>query len=433
MIDRPAFLDLPAFSSFEGTLRVPGSKSISNRALLLAALADGETRIHHLLASDDTRHMGKALQGLGIDIAFSENDSEAIVKGIGKTFAKESFPNKTGEFFLGNAGTAMRSLTAALCLGEGEYTLTGEPRMYERPIKDLITALRTLGADIECLKAEGYPPLKIKAKGFTANEVSVRGNISSQYLTALLLCAPYAKNGLTIHVEGELISKPYIALTIAMMHSFGVDVENNDFKDFKVPSAIYKAPGDYEVEGDASSASYPLAAAAISGGTVTVDGVFKESIQGDIRFTEVLSAMGAEISFHGLSTICKGAPLKAVDLDLNHIPDAAMTVAVLALFAKGTTRIRGIASWKVKETDRLTAIANELRKVGATVESDDDSITITPPEKLQSAEIETYNDHRMAMCFSLISLGGIPMRILDPACVNKTYPTYFEDFLKIAK
>lgn len=433
MKDRPAFLQLPAFSKFEGTLRVPGSKSISNRALLLAALADGETRIHHLLASDDTRYMGKALQGLGIKIDFSENDSEAVVQGIGKTFAEAAFPIKNGEFFLGNAGTAMRSLTAALCLGEGEYTLTGEPRMYERPINDLIVALRSLGADIECMKTEGYPPLKIKAKELHGNEVSVRGNISSQYLTALLLCAPYAKNGLTIRVEGELISKPYIALTIAMMHSFGVDVANENFEVFRVPNAVYKAPGDYEVEGDASSASYPLAAAAISGCEVTVEGVFKESIQGDIRFTEVLSAMGAEISFGKLSTTCKGAPLKAVDLDLNHIPDAAMTVAVLALFAKGTTRIRGIASWKVKETDRLAALTNELRKTGATVESDDDSITITPPAKLQPAEIETYNDHRMAMCFSLVSLGGIPMKILDPACVNKTYPTYFDDFLAHAK
>lgn len=428
MENRPVSLDIPALKSFEGCIRVPGSKSISNRALLLSALAQGDTRLHYLLQSDDTLHLGNALKQLGIDITFEKNGTEAIVKGLGGTF-----PNSQGDFFLGNAGTAMRSLTAALSLGHGNYTLHGEPRMHERPIGDLISALRTLGAEITCTQNEGFPPLEIKANGLHGKSVTVRGNISSQYLTALLLCAPYTEHGLTITVEGELISKPYIALTIAMMKDFGIVVKNNHFESFEIPKGTYIAPGDYDIEGDASSATYPLAAAAISRSKIRVEGVGSKSIQGDIRFTEVLEAMGAKIHFAEKWVECVGKELKGVDLDLNHIPDAAMTVAPLALFAKGTTKIRGIASWKVKETDRLAAISTELRKLGAIVETDEDSITITPPEKINSASIDTYNDHRMAMCFSLVALGGIPITIMDPACVNKTYPSYFDDFFRLAK
>ena len=428
MENRPNSLDLPAFKSFEGTLRVPGSKSISNRALLLSALAKGETRLHYLLQSDDTIHMGNALAQLGVDISFFENGTEAVIKGLGSSFVAQE-----GKFFLGNAGTAMRSLTAALCLGNGKFTLHGEPRMHERPIGDLIFALRSLGADIRCLENESYPPLEIHANGLKGSSVSVRGNISSQYLTALLLCAPYTENGLTITVEGELISKPYIALTLSMMKDFGITVKNNNFESFEIPKGVYIAPGDYEIEGDASSASYPLAAAAISHGKVRVEGVGENSIQGDIRFASVLEQMGAQITYGKNWVECKGYELNAIDMDLNHIPDAAMTIAVLALFAKGTTKIRGIASWKVKETDRLFALKTELQKLGAFVETDDDSITITPPAKLKSASIDTYNDHRMAMCFSLVSLGGTPITIMDPACVNKTYPSYFDDFMRLAK
>lgn len=428
MENRPHSLDLPVFKKFEGTVRVPGSKSISNRALLLAALAKGQTKLHYLLQSDDTIHMGNALKKLGIDITFQKNGTEAIVNGLGGNFITQD-----GDFFLGNAGTAMRSLTAALCLGNGTYTLHGEPRMHERPIGDLLSALRSLGANIRCTQNEGYPPLEINAKGLKGSTVSLRGNISSQYLTALLLCAPYTENGLTITVEGELISKPYIALTLSMMKDFGIEVKNNNFESFEIPKGTYTAIKDYDIEGDASSASYPLAAAAISKGAVRVEGVGKKSIQGDIRFTEVLEVFGAEIQFSDNWIECRGKKLKAIDMDLNHIPDAAMTAAILALFAEGTTRIRGIASWKVKETDRLTAIKNELTKLGAIVSTDNDSITITPPEKLTPATIETYNDHRMAMCFSLVSLGNTPITILDPACVNKTYPNYFEDFLRLAQ
>lgn len=428
MENAPHSIKLPAFKTFEGTLRVPGSKSISNRALLMAALASGTTKIRHLLDSDDTQHMFRALEGLGVDIASDDARTETTVKG-------EAGPFKAGygTFFLGNAGTAMRSLTAALCLGHGEFELLGEQRMYERPIGDLLAALRALGAKIDCERSEGFPPLKIHAEGLAGNCVSVRGNISSQYLTALLLCAPYTKNGLTIKVDGELISKPYIELTLAMMRDFGVEVARCGFGEFAVPKGVYQSPGVYEVEGDASSASYPLAAAAISGGEVTVEGLGKGSIQGDICFAEVLEKMGAEIRYGSNSVSCKGGSLNAVDLNLNHIPDAAMTVAVLALFAKGTSRISGIKSWKVKETDRLAALKTELQKTGASVATTEDSIEITPPKKLRPATIETYNDHRMAMCFSLLSVGGVPVEILDPACVNKTYPNYFEDFLRLAK
>lgn len=421
-------LKLPAFKTFEGALRVPGSKSISNRALLMAALANGTTKIRHLLDSDDTQHMFRALEGLGIEIFANDSRTETTVKG-------EAGPFKAGygTFFLGNAGTAMRSLTAALCLGHGEFELLGEQRMYERPIGDLLAALRTLGAKIDCEKGEGFPPLKIHASGLEGNTVSVRGNISSQYLTALLLCAPYTKSGLLIKVEGELISKPYIELTLAMMRDFGVEVERRGFSEFAVPKGVYQSPDVYEVEGDASSASYPLAGAAISGGKVVVEGLGKGSIQGDICFAEVLEKMGAKVSYGKDWISCEGGRLTAIDLNLNHIPDAAMTVAVLALFAKGTSRISGIKSWKVKETDRLAAIKTELQKTGAIVTTTEDSIEITPPSKLRSATIETYNDHRMAMCFSLLALGGVPVEILDPACVNKTYPSYFEDFLRLAK
>lgn len=421
-------IKLPAFKTFEGDLRVPGSKSISNRALLMAALARGTTKIRHSLGSDDTQHMARALEGLGVELKAEDPETELEITG-------EAGPFKAGygTFFLGNSGTAMRSLTAALCLGHGEFELLGEQRMYERPIGDLLGALRELGAKIDCERREGFPPLKIHASGLAGPSVSVRGDISSQYLTALLLCAPYVKGGLDIKVEGELISKPYIELTLSMMRDFGVEVGRDGFSEFKVPGGVYESPGIYEIEGDASSASYPLAAAAISGGKVIVRGIGKGSVQGDLHFAEVLEEMGAEVHYGGDWVSCKGGGLKAVDLNLNHIPDAAMTVAVLALFAKGTSRISGIKSWKVKETDRLAALKNELQKTGAIVTTTGDSIEITPPKKLRPATIETYNDHRMAMCFSLLSVGGVPVEILDPACVGKTYPTYFEDFLRLAK
>ena len=409
---------------------MPGSKSITNRAFLIAALAKGKTKLCNLLRSDDTRYMGAALNELGVKIDFNEDYSEAVVNGLGAPI--ECDKKEGAELYLGNAGTAMRSLCAALTLGRGLFCLRGEERMKERPIRDLVEALRSLGAEIDYEESDGYPPVRIHANGLKGGLVKVRGNISSQYLTALLICAPYAKEPLHIQVEGPLISAPYILLTLDVMKKFGIEVRHENLTDFYVPQGVYQSLEVYNVEGDASSASYPLAAAAITGGTVRVLGLGSNSIQGDLAFTKVLQQMGAQIEIGPDYVECTGKELCAVDLNLNDIPDAAMTVAVLALFAKGTSRISGIASWRVKETDRIAAISAELQKVGATVVTDNDSITITPPETLLPATIETYNDHRMAMCFSLVALGGVPIKILDPACVNKTYPTYFEDFLKHA-
>ena len=438
---RPSYKQLKAYHSFNGSIRVPGSKSITNRVLLISALANGTTYLHNLLRSDDTRYMGEALKLLGVKIHFSNDYTEAVVEGHGGPF---DGPSPSIELFLGNAGTAMRSLTAALSLGWGKFILRGEERMGERPIQDLVDALRTLGADIKYLESEGYPPVRIKADGLNGGDVSVRGNISSQYLSALLICAPYCKKSLRIHVEGELISEPYVDMTLKVMKSFGVDA--NWYMgypySFFVPKSVYQSPGHYYVEGDASSATYPLAAAAISGGEVKILGISECSIQGDTAFRNVLSNMGVdiipEVEPNGERCIVcrrpKDRPLRSPGVfDAVEIPDAAMTLAVLALFAKGTTTIRGIGSWRVKETDRIAAMVAELRKVGATVEADMNSITIVPPQKLQPATIETYNDHRMAMCFSLVSLGGVPMKILDPACVNKTYPHFFEDFERLAQ
>lgn len=429
---RPSFIQLPALHSYEGEVRLPGSKSITNRVLLISALAQGSTHLHNLLKSDDTRYMGEALSRLGVTIEFSRDYSEAVVFGCG---APIIIPSDISELFLGNAGTAMRSLCAALTLGEGSVTLRGEERMKERPIHDLVDALLSIGADITYEESDGYPPVHINARGLKGGTVKVRGNISSQYLTALLICAPYCESPLHIQVEGKLISTPYIQLTLDVMRKFGIDVRHDGMTDFYVPKGVYQSPGDFDVEGDASSASYPLAAAAIAKGKVRVLGVGSESSQGDVGFARVLGQMGAKITIGPNWIECDGtgAKLHGLDLNLNDIPDAAMTVAVLALFAEGETNISGIGSWRVKETDRIAAISAELRKVGAKVQESADSIRITPPEQLQGATIETYNDHRMAMCFSLVALGGVPIKIMDPSCVNKTYPDYFDVFLRLAK
>lgn len=415
-------------SRFEGTVRLPGSKSLSNRALLLAALAHGTTTLTNLLHSDDTTHMLNALQALGVKVELSHEGTECKVQGVGGVF-----PAKSAKLFLGNAGTAMRPVTAALCLGNGEYVLEGEPRMMERPIADLVDALLPLGAQIDYLAQKGYPPLRIHAHGLHGGSAKVRGNVSSQFLTALLMSAPLCKEPLCIEVDGELISKPYIRITLEEMRRFGVVVDNRDYKEFRVPVASYQSPGSALVEGDASAASYFLAAAAIAGGPVRVQGVGKSSVQGDIRFAEVLEAMGAKVRWGEEWIEVERGELNGVDLDLNHIPDAAMTVGILALFAKGKTAIRNVASWRVKETDRLAAMATELRKVGAVVEELPDALVITPPTEFKHATIETYKDHRMAMCFSLVALSGVPVTILDPSCVSKTFPDYFDRFFELAK
>lgn len=422
----PDRLALPVPRSFSGTVRLPGSKSLSNRALLIAALAEGETRLHHLLESDDVLHMRNALRALGVGVELSEDGTEAVVRGAGGPFRAAA-----ADLFLGNAGTAMRPLTAALCLGQGEFRLHGEPRMAERPIKDLAESLQNLGARISYEQNEGFPPLRIVANGLRGGRVTIRGNVSSQFLTALLMAGPYCQEPLHIVMDGELISKPYIRITLAEMKRFGIEVENLDFTEFRVPQGIYQAPGDLEVEGDASAASYFLAGAAIAGGPVRVLGAGSDSVQGDVRFVEVLRQMGAVVRMGPDWMECERGELHGVDLDLNHIPDAAMTVAPLALFAQGTTRIRNIGSWRVKETDRIAAMACELRKLGATVEEGADFLSITPPERLLPAEIATYEDHRMAMCFSLVALGGGQVTLLDPACVRKTFPGYFGEFSRL--
>jgi 3-phosphoshikimate 1-carboxyvinyltransferase len=438
------FLELPPLMSAHGTVRLPGSKSISNRVLLLAALAEGETQVCELLHSDDTERMLDSLGKLGIGIKLPGKVDLPNTHRI--TGCGGKFPNKQAELFLGNAGTAFRPLVAALALSGGQYDLFGGTsdspggRMHERPIGDLVDALRQLGADIRYLGNEGFPPLRISPANLAGDTVQVRGDVSSQFLTGLLMALPLTGQTIKVEVVGELISKPYIEITLAMMARFGVKVERKDWQSFVVLGGQrYKSPKVIFVEGDASSASYFLAAGAIGAtgaGQVRVEGVGKDSVQGDVRFDEALRLMGAQI-ISGPNYLGASGPanskLKAIDLDCNHIPDAAMTLAVAALFADGTTTLRNIASWRVKETDRIAAMATELRKVGATVEEGADFIRITPPAQIKHAAIDTYDDHRMAMCFSLAAFGGAGVRINDPKCVAKTFPEYFSEFAKVTQ
>ncbi len=423
-------LTLEPIVRVEGTVNLPGSKSVSNRALLLAALARGTTRLTNLLDSDDIRHMLNALKTLGVSYELSANKTECTVHGLGRAFSSSEPVN----LFLGNAGTAMRPLCAALCLSNGEFTLTGEPRMEERPIAHLVDALRQAGAHVHYLKKDGYPPLTIEGKGLWGGEVVIDGSVSSQFLTAFLMAAPLASGDVRIRIRGELVSKPYIDITLHIMKQFGVTVEHDDYQVFYVRgNQTYVSPGTFLVEGDASSASYFLAAGAIKG-KVRVTGIGKNSIQGDIRFADVLEKMGAKITWGDDFIEAENVgELQAVDLDMNQIPDAAMTIATAALFANGKTAIRNIYNWRVKETDRLTAMATELRKVGAEVVEGHDFIEITPPAQLKHAAIDTYNDHRIAMCFSLVALSDTKVTINDPGCTSKTFPDYFTKFASVSK
>ncbi len=433
----PRYIDLKPVIHVEGMVRLPGSKSISNRTLLLAALAKGTTRIMDLLASDDTLVMLNALTTLGVKWSQAEGTHNYVIEGV-----NGAFPVKKADLFMGNAGTAIRPLTAALAAMDGDYIMRGVARMHERPIGDLVDALNEAGADIEYTGEQGYPPLHIKSGHVHAHRLKVRGNVSSQFLTALLMAAPLMarKHDVTIEVVGELISQPYIEITLNMMQRFGIEVKRDGWQSFTLEAGkFYQSPDTIHVEGDASSASYFLAAGAIAGGPVRVEGVSKDSIQGDVRFVEALQQMGATITFgdNWIESRSEGK-LKAIDADFNHIPDAAMTIAVVALYADGPSTLRNIGSWRVKETDRISAVATELRKLGATVEEGPDWLRITPPEKILPATIDTYDDHRMAMCFSLASLDGAArrgneIRINDPECVAKTFPEYFDVFYKIMR
>jgi 3-phosphoshikimate 1-carboxyvinyltransferase len=431
------YLDLGPFSRASGTIRLPGSKSISNRVLLLSALAEGETTITNLLDSDDTRVMLDALEKLGVKL--KREGDECVVTGT-----RGAFTAKTADLFLGNAGTAVRSLTAALAVNGGSYRIHGVPRMHERPIGDLVDGLRQIGARIDYEGNEGFPPLRIREGQIAVDApIRVRGDVSSQFLTGLLMTLPLLRteSGVSVvQVDGELISKPYIEITLKLMERFGIKVERHGWHQFTVPAGQrYQSPGKIMVEGDASSASYFLAAGALGGGPLRVEGVGRASIQGDVGFADALIRMGANVSMGDDWIEVRGVghdhgKLEPIDMDCNLIPDAAMTIAVAALFADGTTTLRNIASWRVKETDRLAAMATELRKVGAKVVEGEDYIAVTPPEQLTpNAAIDTYDDHRMAMCFSLVSLGGVPVRINDPKCVAKTVPDYFERFTALAQ
>lgn len=421
-------LTLNKINGVQGTVHLPGSKSISNRVLLLAALAQGETQISNLLHSDDIEHMLNALTALGVSYQLSDCKSKCVVQGLGGLF-KHPAPL---ELFLGNAGTAMRPLTAALAASNVDVTLTGEPRMYERPIGHLVDALRQLGADIDYLQQDGFPPLRIRGKALQAGRISIDGSISSQFLTAVLMIAPLLPADSEIDIIGDLVSKPYIDITLALMSRFGVEVQNQNYQRFVISGQQqYQSPGHWLVEGDASSASYFLAAAAI-GGSIKVTGIGKHAVQGDIRFADALEAMGATVEWGDDYISVTRNQLNGIDRDYNAIPDAAMTIATTALFAKGPTLIRNVYNWRVKETDRLHAMATELRKVGAEIEEGDDYIKVTPPAVIQHASIATYNDHRMAMCFSMLAFADCGVTIEDPDCTRKTFPQYFEVFSGLA-
>jgi len=441
------FLDLPPLRSAHGTVHLPGSKSISNRVLLLAGLSEGTTVVHDLLESDDTRVMLAALRALGCRI--EQHDGRCHVTGLGGRLQ-----TRQAKLFLGNAGTAMRPLTAALALlaatQGGDFELSGVPRMHERPIGDLILALRQLGCAVECLGQQGYPPLRLGTAGAPLKldaPIRVRGDVSSQFLTALLLALPLVtgRRAVTIEVDGELISKPYVEITLKLLARFGIAVQTSGWHSFTLPlGSSYRSPGNIHVEGDASSASYFVALGAIAAHKqpIRIEGVGTDSIQGDIRFVDAAQAMGADIaSGPGWLEVRRGQfPLRPITLDCNHIPDAAMTLAVMALYAQGTTRLSNIASWRVKETDRIVAMASELTKLGAHVDSGPDWIAISPPVRWQAPAIHTYDDHRVAMCFSLAAFNAlagatpaVAVRILDPQCVGKTFPDYFETLFGLVR
>ncbi|KAF7766488.1 3-phosphoshikimate 1-carboxyvinyltransferase [Pseudoalteromonas undina] len=422
-------LSLAPISQVNGSVTLPGSKSLSNRILLLAALSNGTTVVENLLDSDDIRHMLGALAQLGVNVTLNDERTIATVEGVGGVFKTPTEP-----LFLGNAGTAYRPLTAVLAAIAGEYELIGEPRMEERPIGHLVDALQALGGNVSYLKNKDYPPLKIVGGKIAGGEVEIDGSISSQFLTALLMAAPLFKGDTHIKIKGTLVSKPYIDITLDVMARFGVTVEHDNYTTFFVKGAQqYQAVERIMVEGDASSASYFIAAAAIAGGEIEIKGVGAKSVQGDIGFAKVMEQVGAKIDWYDERLVVRKGELNGIDIDANAIPDAAMTLATVALFAKGPTAIRNIYNWRVKETDRLHAMATELKKVGAEVVEGHDFIEITPPKQFNNVAVDTYDDHRIAMCFAMVAVGGKPITINDPACTYKTFPTFFNVLASVSK
>nr|ALK27163.1 chloroplast 5-enolpyruvylshikimate-3-phosphate synthase [Triticum aestivum] len=430
---------LQPIREISGAVQLPGSKSLSNRILLLSALSEGTTVVDNLLNSEDVHYMLEALEALGLSVEADKVAKRAVVVGCGGRFPVEKDAKEEVKLFLGNAGTAMRPLTAAVVAagGNATYVLDGVPRMRERPIGDLVVGLQQLGADVDCFLGTNCPPVRINGKGgLPGGKVKLSGSISSQYLSSLLMAAPLALEDVEIEIIDKLISVPYVEMTLKLMEHFGVTAEHSDSWDrFYIKGGQkYKSPGNAYVEGDASSASYFLAGAAITGGTVTVEGCGTTSLQGDVKFAEVLEMMGAKVTWTDTSVTVTGPPrqpfgrkhLKAVDVNMNKMPDVAMTLAVVALFADGPTAIRDVASWRVKETERMVAIRTELTKLGATVEEGPDYCIITPPEKLNITAIDTYDDHRMAMAFSLAACAEVPVTIRDPGCTRKTFPNYFD-------
>ena len=422
-------LRLDPIRRISGSITLPGSKSLSNRVLLLAMLSEGETLIENLLDSDDVRRMVDALAKLKISYEEDRPNKKIRVRGV-----VGRIPVVEAKLFLGNAGTAIRPLTAALTLGHGRFVLDGIERMRERPIQDLLEGLNQLGAHVRSIYNTGCPPVEIIADGLLGGVTELSGAISSQYLSAILLTSPYAKTPVEIRIRDHLVSIPYVEMTIRLMSRFGVNVVvSEDFRNFYINAPQnYQSPETYFVEGDASSASYFLAGAAITGGSVTVVGCGTESLQGDAQFAKVLEMMGAEVGWQANKITVQGSGnLKGIDMDMNEMPDAAMTLAVTALFAKGTTAIRNIYNWRLKETERLKAVSCELKKLGAFVEEGEDYIIIAPPRELMPAKISTYDDHRMAMAFSLAACGEVPITILNPTCVSKTFPDYFDQLSEL--
>ena len=410
----------PITHSLNATVRVPGSKSLTNRALLIASLANGTTHLTNALFSDDSRYFAKALQTLGFDVQMDEVNYSMTVTGLGG-----KIPAKKAELFIGNAGTAARFLSAFLTLGNGEYILDGEPRMRERPIGDLVDSLTQLGAKLE--PTNNCPPVKINANGLPGGKTTIAGDISSQFLSALLMVAPYAQNPIEVSLSTDLNSKPYVDMTIAIMKDFGVEIERSGYSRFTIHPSFFFPLSSYAIESDASAASYFFAAPAICGGTVKVENISRKSVQGDVAFVDVLKQMGCTVDENDNSIlVTRNSSLRGVDVDMRDIPDTAQTLAAVAPFASSPTRIRGIASARVKETDRVHATCVELDRLGVRVEEHEDGMTIHPVEKMRSASIQTYNDHRMAMAFSLIGLRFDGVTIENPACVSKTFPNFFE-------